>query len=106
MNEHDKTVAMATGKLMAAAGPSKAIPWDLVIDAILSLLKNCNPPASEARSMLENAGPFLRLRLIGELRRAGLSGVDARNAMLAAIKAAGDSSDEEAAQFLAMASAL
>ena len=106
MEAYDKAVTMATQKLMAAS-PLKAIPWEIIITAILGILQGCvNPTPADARKQLASAGPFLKLRLLRKLMQSGLSAKEASAAVQAAIKAANDSSDEEAKQFLEMASAI
>lgn len=101
--EYDATITMATAKLTAAS--ARAIPWDVIINAVLSLLKGCIPaptPAT-ARETLANAGPFIKLVLLRKLTQGGMSFRDSRTAIDAAQKAAAASTDEEAAQFMAMA---
>lgn len=104
--ELDATMGMASGKL-AEASPVKALPWDLIINAVISLFKGCggNPTPAEARERLANAGPFVSLQLLRKLTQGGMSFRDARDSIHAAKKAAAAATDEEAAQFMAMAQA-
>lgn len=102
--EFDATMEMATGKL-AAASP-KAIPWDIIINAVISLLKGCGQPTpAEARKRLANAGPFVRLQLLRKLTQGGMKLSEARESIQAAQHAAATATDEEAAQFMTMAAA-
>lgn len=100
---NDEVMNAMSAKL--AKSSPKQFPWDLVISAIISVLKNCGEiEPAEAKQRLANAGPFLRLQLMRSLKANGVK--DPRDAMLAAIKAANDTTDEEAVAFFAIANAV
>lgn len=100
-------VMVSTVNRLSAASQSKTLPWDSIINAVISILKGCGviPPAT-ARERLANAGPFLRLKLTRKLMQGGMSHEDAVDATAAAIKAAKASTDEEASNFLELAAAV
>lgn len=97
--DSDTVITNMQTKLMAAylaivGAASRAIPWQSIIAAIMSILTGClNPTPAHVRTQLEK--PLVRMRILAMLHQQRIYGFDAENVLAAFEKTMHEATDEE-----------
>ena len=96
MSTHDKILATAEQRMATRYGTgAKAIPWNVIIEALLQILGGCFAKPTEVKAAAAKPGPFLKIRMRRQLRSMGVDRLDMERCMEAAFTVASEASEAE-----------